>query len=68
MHSSRELRRPARTLSLMSMHDPAILTPPPLPFKGRGALSNPEGRFEKTVHRAEDDGWARADKNDAPPR
>lgn len=33
-------------------------TPPPTPFKGRGSLSNPEGRFEKTVHRAEDDGWA----------
>lgn len=35
------------------------LPPPPQPFKGRGSLSNPEGRFEKTVHRAEDDGWAR---------
>ncbi|HEY3521009.1 MAG TPA: PA0069 family radical SAM protein [Rhodanobacteraceae bacterium] len=30
---------------------------PPVPHKGRGALSNPEGRFEPTVHRAEDDGW-----------
>jgi len=35
--------------------------PPPQPFKGRGSLSNPEGRFEKTVHRAEDDGWAHED-------
>lgn len=34
-------------------------------FKGRGSLSNPEGRFEKTVHRSEDDGWAREEK-DAP--
>jgi DNA repair photolyase len=33
---------------------------PPVPHKGRGALSNPEGRFEPTVHRAEDDGWAQS--------
>ncbi|TCV92888.1 DNA repair photolyase [Luteibacter rhizovicinus] len=33
----------------------------PLPttraLKGRGAASNPEGRFERTRHQAEDDGW-----------
>jgi DNA repair photolyase len=33
----------------------------PLPttrvHKGRGAASNPEGRFEHTRHQAEDDGW-----------
>jgi DNA repair photolyase len=28
-------------------------------LKGRGSLSNPEGRFEKTVHHVEDDGWLR---------
>jgi DNA repair photolyase len=33
--------------------------PPRKAFKGRGSLSNPEGRFEKTVHRPEDDGWVR---------
>jgi DNA repair photolyase len=35
----------------------------PLPttrvHKGRGAASNPEGRFEHTRHQAEDDGWLR---------
>jgi len=44
--------------------------PPPLvPHKGRGALSNPEGRFEPAVHHAESDGWdTPADETDAPPR
>ncbi|MBS0432656.1 MAG: PA0069 family radical SAM protein [Proteobacteria bacterium] len=32
---------------------------PPSPLKGRGALSNPEGRFEATTHTLEDDGWSR---------
>ena len=32
--------------------------PPISPLKGRGALSNPEGRFEPTRHEAEDDGWS----------
>lgn len=51
----------------MAMDDPAFpLPPPPPPFKGRGALSNPEGRFEQTVHRPEDDGWAREEDNDTP--
>jgi len=27
--------------------------------KGRGALSNPDGRFEPVAHRLEDDGWYR---------
>ncbi|MCG6869260.1 MAG: PA0069 family radical SAM protein [Gammaproteobacteria bacterium] len=27
--------------------------------KGRGALSNPDGRYEPTEHRREDDGWYR---------
>ena len=35
----------------------------PLPtlrvHKGRGAVSNPEGRFEHTRHQAQDDGWQR---------
>ncbi len=30
-------------------------------IKGRGAASNPEGRFEQTRHEAVDDGWARDD-------
>jgi hypothetical protein len=28
-------------------------------IKGRGAASNPEGRFESIRHLAEDDGWSR---------
>ena len=48
----------------MSAQDPPL--PPPRPFKGRGSLSNPEGRFENTVRRAEDDGWAR--EEDETPR
>lgn len=30
---------------------------PPSRIKGRGAASNPEGRFESVRHHAEDDGW-----------
>jgi DNA repair photolyase len=30
---------------------------PPQAIKGRGAASNPEGRFENVRHQAEDDGW-----------
>jgi DNA repair photolyase len=35
------------------------------PIKGRGAASNPEGRFETTRHEAFDDGWWR-EAEDAP--
>jgi DNA repair photolyase len=41
--------------------------PPPTPWKGRGALSNREGRFEATTHAPEDDGWP-VDEADAMPR
>ncbi|MEY4680079.1 MAG: hypothetical protein RLZZ276_1728, partial [Pseudomonadota bacterium] len=34
--------------------------PHPRPRKGRGAISNPDGRFEATRRVAVDDGWARA--------
>lgn len=34
--------------------------------KGRGAASNPEGRFESTRHQAEDDGWYREDDEHRP--
>ena len=36
--------------------------------KGRGAASNPEGRFETIRHQAEDDGWSRAMLDEAKPR
>jgi len=46
--------------------------PPNSPLKGRGALSNPEGRFETTRHVVEDDGWSQpvdpAQADDAKPR
>jgi DNA repair photolyase len=43
--------------------DPAA----PRAFKGRGAASNPEGRFETMRHHAEDDGWqSRLLDEDAP--
>ena len=34
-------------------------TPVSRKIKGRGAASNPEGRFESIRHHAEDDGWSR---------
>ena len=43
---------------------------PDLPhaFKGRGAASNPEGRFESIRHQAEDDGWQHAVLDEERPR
>lgn len=43
---------------------------PPSRIKGRGAASNPEGRFESVRHHAEDDGWRHAllDKEAPRPR
>lgn len=31
--------------------------PPPKVTKGRGAVANTAGRYAKTLHEAEDDGW-----------
>jgi DNA repair photolyase len=41
---------------------------PPARIKGRGAASNPEGRFEHVRHQAEDDGWQSALLDEAAPR
>ncbi len=41
---------------------------PALAIKGRGAASNPEGRFESIRHHAEDDGWQSALLDEAAPR
>lgn len=38
------------------------------PHKGRGAASNPEGRFESIHHQAEDDGWHSALLDEDSPR
>ncbi len=43
-------------------------TVPPARIKGRGAASNPEGRFETVRHQAEDDGWQHAVLDEAAPR
>ncbi|HEX7326072.1 MAG TPA: PA0069 family radical SAM protein, partial [Rhodanobacteraceae bacterium] len=49
--------------------DTAAATPAPsVRIKGRGAASNPEGRFESTHHEAEDDGWQSALLDDTAPR
>jgi DNA repair photolyase len=42
--------------------------PPPPAIKGRGAASNPEGRFETVRHHAEDDGWQSALLDETAPR
>ncbi|HEY4090759.1 MAG TPA: PA0069 family radical SAM protein [Luteibacter sp.] len=36
------------------------------PHKGRGAASNPEGRFESTRYQTEDDGWYREEDDRRP--
>ncbi|MGH8124801.1 MAG: PA0069 family radical SAM protein [Rhodanobacteraceae bacterium] len=41
---------------------------PPARIKGRGAVSNPEGRFESVRHYVEDDGWQSALLDEAAPR
>jgi DNA repair photolyase len=40
----------------------------PHAFKGRGAASNPEGRFESIRHYTEDDGWQHATLDEETPR
>ena len=48
-------------------HDGAMADLPHA-FKGRGAASNPEGRFESIRHHAEDDGWQHAMLDEEQPR
>ena len=56
---------PARYAAFMSQpSDPFA----PRAFKGRGAASNPEGRFESIRHHAEDDGWQSALLDEDAPR
>ncbi|MGH8192541.1 MAG: PA0069 family radical SAM protein [Rhodanobacteraceae bacterium] len=43
-------------------------TPSPSSIKGRGAASNPEGRFEPVRHHSEDDGWQSALLDEQAPR
>ncbi len=46
------------------MDDPVI---PDRPVKGRGAVSNPTGRFEPAMRQRIDDGWARPEDDELPP-
>jgi DNA repair photolyase len=43
------------------MTDPDLL-PPGAPRKGRGAVTNRDGRFERYAHEAVDDGWTREEE------
>ena len=52
----------------MDDFSPPIDPAAPRPIKGRGAASNPEGRFESVRHHAEDDGWQSALLDDTAPR
>lgn len=50
------------------MQDQDFPKAPPSPIKGRGAVSNPDNRFEGVAWEAFDDGWAGSDDpDDAPP-
>lgn len=44
------------------------MTDVPHAIKGRGAASNPEGRFETIRHHVEDDGWQHALLDEELPR
>lgn len=46
---------------------PQALRAPRVPIKGRGAVANVRGRFERDQREGFDDGWA-AEEDDAPPR
>jgi len=49
-------------------HDVAMADHHPHAFKGRGAASNPEGRFESIRHHTEDDGWQHVLLDEEQPR
>ncbi|MCC6918972.1 MAG: PA0069 family radical SAM protein [Alphaproteobacteria bacterium] len=46
-----------RGMSARAVRPPQGLPVPPLPAKGRGTLSNADGRFERFSHVREDDSW-----------
>jgi DNA repair photolyase len=57
------------SLSDPNQPDRRVLDPgQPRAYKGRGAASNPEGRFESIRHHAEDDGWQSALLDEEAPR
>ena len=52
-------------MGVQSAHDPHEF--PPRALKGRGALSNPPGRFESRAIDAVDDGWYLEEEPDSVP-
>jgi DNA repair photolyase len=59
---------PPRDTAPMDEFPPSPSLPAVRVHKGRGAASNPEGRFESVRHHAEDDGWQSALLDEAAPR
>src|SRR6195952_1302936 len=53
----------------MASHDDEYPVAPPMPLKGRGAVTNLQGRYEKDERERIDDGWLHAtdSEDDAPP-
>ncbi len=57
-------------MSARVVRPPLNPTVPPLPVKGRGTLSNADGRFERFSHVREDDSWGtlQAEAEGGPPK
>jgi DNA repair photolyase len=58
------------SMSARVVRPPLNPTVPPLPVKGRGTLSNADGRFERFSHVREDDSWGtlQAEAEGGPPK
>lgn len=57
---------PPRALT-MDDYDAEFPIAPPAPVKGRGAVTNLQGRYERDQREAFDDGWLSESEGDAPP-
>ena len=66
IESSQTLSSGYNTVYSYSLMIP-MTQPSHVPRKGRGALSNPEGRFETRRREGFDDGWTQADADALPP-
>ncbi len=49
--------------SIMASPDSEYLVAPPAPLKGRGAVTNLQGRYEKDERERVDDGWTHTDQD-----
>ncbi|AMM14576.1 radical SAM protein [Burkholderia sp. PAMC 28687] len=47
----------------MALHDSEYPVAPPAPLKGRGAVTNLQGRYEKDERERVDDGWTHTDQD-----